>query len=615
MKNNNQKFAINISSTKISHSPLSRYVWWIASAVLLSLSFPNIGIPFLGFFALVPAIYRSYRDGYISVILGSLIFSLIFWVWTVDWFSSFHPLALLGILIPLYLYTMIPFVLFSAISKGRSEDIILAFPFLWSSMELLKGNGFWSLPLIYLSHSQYHFSLTDNYIFYVLNGAIPSLARLFGVFGVSFFVALINSLILIAILKFRNYKDTEYLRGTPYLGLYTTLLPLFVFFLTETIVEFSFTYTTLVVLSLIFLLTPIVLREIREKLLLSLKTYYPITLTVAIIILGGMIAIDSRQKYDSAKGEVIKFGLLQPNFSPWDKLLARDFEKLDEVIKLYKDAGQYADIVVGCESILRDPVNYYYKLGDDFGVRAMNIGKEVKKPIILTYPHRESFLTNSFILRDGRIVQIVSEYYEYYNSALFFDRFGNVITRYDKVHTVPFGEWTPFSEYIPPLRQAINAIVGGDLTPGREFKVVSVEVKPSIVINLAGIICFEDLYPYITKRLSLMGSDVIVNMTNDGWANSVKSQWQHLVGAIYRAIETGLPLLRATNTGRTAVILPYGLVISNIEDFTKGYIVEGVKIAKIKTFYTILGDQLFTAFLLLGSAFIILSSILRTTRS
>lgn len=590
-----------------------RYLGWISSAVFLALSFPPNGIPFLGLVALIPAIYRSYKDGYISTLVGALIFSIVFWASTVDWFSSFHPLAPVGILIPLTLYTTFPFVVFSSVSKNFSENGILFFPFLWVGTEFLRGNGFWSLPLIYLAHTQYHFALSNNYLFSALNGAIPSLAQSFGVFGVSFIVALFNCLILIFFLKIFSKKLPLNLPAVRVvIVIISIVIVSSLLYLPSEIASHSLP-VSLGILGVLIIVTLTLARWKTTKgiLLETLREYYPVIITVGVLVTGATIFIYSDNAYRTSNASRVKFALLQPNYSPWEKLLAKDLEKLHEVIELYRRASHSSDVIVGCESILRDPVNVYYERNDWFGIKAMNIAKELRKPIILSYPHMETFVTNTFIISGGRVREIIQEVHEYYNSALFFDNEGKPIARYDKVHTVPFGEWTPYSEYIPPLRETILAIVGSDLTPGKSFMVIPVEVRPSVVINMAPIICFEDLYPYITRKLKNMGADVLINMTNDGWANSVKSQWQHLVGAMYRAIETGLPLVRATNTGRTAIILPHGKIITTIDDFTKGIMVEEVKLFKLKTFFTTYGDSVFFSFLLLGNLLVFLSPLLR----
>lgn len=527
---------------------LKTYGSWVLSGMLLIFSFPPTGIPFLGFLALIPAIYRSYKDNLTSTLIGSSILSILFWSITVDWFISFHPLALVGIIFGLYFYTVIPFLIFSSISKNFKEDGILTFPFIWVGFEYLRSNGFWSLPIIYLAHTQYHFAITKNKILEILNGAIPSLAQIFGVFGVSFVVALFNSLILIFVIKLRKTKTLSNIA--------------------------------------------------------RLKQSYPLVTVILITLIGIILFISSKSAYENSQGETIEAALLQPNFSPWEKLFARDFGKLEDVISMYREGAKNSDIVIPCESILRDPVNVYYNFGDPFGIKAMNIGKELKKPIILTYPHRQTVLSNTTIIRNGKTLTIVQEITLYYNSAVFFDKNGNKITRYDKVHTVPFGEWTPFAEYIPYLRETINAIVGGDLTPGKEFMVIPVEIKPNVIVNIAPIICFEDLYPYITKILKKKKATLLVNMTNDGWANSIRSQWQHLIGAMYRSIETGLPMVRATNTGRTALILPYGKIISTIDDFKKGIMIAKIKLVSLETHFYKWGDIFFIIFLLVGNTLI-----------
>ncbi|MGC8767489.1 MAG: apolipoprotein N-acyltransferase [Brevinematia bacterium] len=581
---------------------LYKQIFWALSGLLLSFSFPNLGIPFLGYFALIPALYRSYKDGYFSVFFGVLSFSIVFWWITTDWFSTFHKLAPLGIIFALYLYSIIPFVGVSLFAKKYGEDGILVFPFLWVAFEFLRGNGYWSMPIILLAHTQYHFAFSNNYLFYILNGAIPMLSEWGGVYFVSFLVALINSLILIAFLKLKKSFNLSLTDLFIVIG-FGFFSAGFVFSLISLITGFGIVYASIFIFSFLSLF---ILWFIYRKFLYTKKILYayPILLVVFFFFSGIFVAIDRELWYKSTQGEEIKISLLQPNFSPWDKLLAKDFDKLNDVIDLYKSSTN-ADFVVACESILRDPVNFYYQRGDLFGIKSMSISKEIGKPMILTYPHLDVSFTNTFIVRDNKKVNILQQLYNYYNTALFFDSSGKVIGRYDKVHLVPFGEWTPFSEYIPPLREAINSIVGSDLTPGKEFKIVEVEVKPNIIVNMAPIICFEDLYPYISKFYRKMGADVLVNMTNDGWANSIKSQWQHLVGAIYRVIETGLPMVRATNTGRSAFILQNAKVISDLDDFKKGIMLSEIKLIKRNTFFVLFGDYLFTIILFVFNAFII----------
>jgi len=526
-----------------------RYSFWLVSGVMLYFSFPDKGVPFLGLVALIPSIYRSYRDGYISTFLGSFVLTIFFWTPTINWFSSFHPLAILGILIPLYLYTALPFVALSVISKVYRKSIsLLTFPFLWVGMEFLRGSGFWSLPLIYLAHTQYHFMFSDNLVFKLINGAIPSYANMVGVFGVSFLVATVNVLILIQIVEF------------------------------------------------------------REK--MSVRSFWPSAVVLGIIVIGmiNFHSIINWYSEESTKGTKVSFGLIQPNFSPWDKLLAGDFEKLNEVEELFYKASKEADILVSCESILRDPVNYYYSKGYTFGIEALNIPRMVKKPVILTFPYLEVSTTNTFVNIRGKKIPINQEVYNYYNAALLLDEKGKEIAKYFKVHTVPFGEWTPFAEYVPYLKEIINEIVGGELTPGKEFTIFAIKAKkvggPTITVNAAPIICFEDLYPYIAQRYSLMGSQIFVNMTNDGWANSIKSQMQHLVAAAYRVFETGRPLIRATNTGTTAIIYP-DMKIKKIEDFKKSYLVGDVYIpdSKLSTVFMKFGSTFTNVLIVLGFVF------------
>lgn len=120
---------------------------------------------------------------------------------------------------------------------------------------------------------------------------------------------------------------------------------------------------------------------------------------------------------------------------------------------------------------------------------------------------------------------------------------------YDKQHLVPFGETIPFSRWIPWLERF--APLGWNCTPGTEATVLRIPGDPT---PFSVTICFEDAFPYISRRFARAGARLLINQTNDAWFDPSSASRQHLAQGIFRSVETRLPTVRAANTGISAVI-------------------------------------------------------------
>jgi apolipoprotein N-acyltransferase len=138
----------------------------------------------------------------------------------------------------------------------------------------------------------------------------------------------------------------------------------------------------------------------------------------------------------------------------------------------------------------------------------------------------------------------------YYNSALAIADDGSVRAVYDKVHLVPFGEYVPLGDLLPLDKLVAGA---GDFTAGRRLLTLDLPGVPPV----GPLICYEAIFPG-----SVTASDRrpawLLNLTNDGWFGAGAGPRQHLAIAAMRAVEEGLPLVRAAGTGISAVIDPYG---------------------------------------------------------
>ena len=132
---------------------------------------------------------------------------------------------------------------------------------------------------------------------------------------------------------------------------------------------------------------------------------------------------------------------------------------------------------------------------------------------------------------------------------------------YDKTHLVVMGEYVPLAGVFPWLRKLVPP--GGDLTAGNLPGLLTLE---SHGVRLAPLICFEDAVPRVVRRAAQKLPHLLVNLTNDAWFGASAGSRQHLENARLRAVETRLPLLRATNDGVTALISPRGVILAEVKD-------------------------------------------------
>jgi apolipoprotein N-acyltransferase len=177
---------------------------------------------------------------------------------------------------------------------------------------------------------------------------------------------------------------------------------------------------------------------------------------------------------------------------------------------------------------------------------------------------------------------------EKFNTAFLADSQGRILGRYHKTKLLLFGEYLPLSSYFPALKQISPAT--GDFTPGNELNLLEIEEKN---IKIAPLICYEDIIPSFSRRLVNNGANLIVNLTNDAWFGRTLEPHQHLVVSVPRAVETRLYLVRATNTGVSAVIDPLGRVVARTEIFERTTFEQEIGIMNgEKTLYTRIGNVL-----------------------
>ncbi len=171
-----------------------------------------------------------------------------------------------------------------------------------------------------------------------------------------------------------------------------------------------------------------------------------------------------------------------------------------------------------------------------------------------------------------------------YNSALAILSDGKMPSPYHKQILMPFGEYTPFGELFPWIKE-INASAG-DFARGVGPQLLQIPSSNSNNVKVAALICYEDVVPELSARAAREGAEILANMTNDAWFGKSIAPLQHHLIASFRTIETRRYLLRATNTGLTAIVDPLGRTISQLPIYTEGVLSAEVALLRRQTLYS-----------------------------
>ena len=200
---------------------------------------------------------------------------------------------------------------------------------------------------------------------------------------------------------------------------------------------------------------------------------------------------------------------------------------------------------------------------------------------------------------------------EYFNSAILLDSEGRIAGHYDKLHLVPFGEYIPLKRFLPFLESVVPI---GDINRGKEYTVFELPLNTyGLRDKFAVLICFEDLFPELSRRFTKRGAGFLVNITNDAWYKRTSAADQHLQSSVFRAVENRTFVIRSANTGVSGFISPSGRIVSSVHDasgshiFVEGFDTRTVFILKRKpSFYTQYGD-VFVVFCFLFAIYGIIS--------
>lgn len=175
----------------------------------------------------------------------------------------------------------------------------------------------------------------------------------------------------------------------------------------------------------------------------------------------------------------------------------------------------------------------------------------------------------------------------YHNSAYMVAPDGRATGRYDKVHLVPFGEYVPLKWLLSFVGKMVAQV--GDFSAGEKGRTLAWgDDHPPIGVQ----ICFEIIFPGLSRSLVKNGAGVLVNLTNDAWFGKSSAAYQHFSMTVFRAVENRRSLVRCANTGISGFVDPAGRIVARSALFEDAVVIQTVPVLTATTIYTRIGDLL-----------------------
>jgi apolipoprotein N-acyltransferase len=262
----------------------------------------------------------------------------------------------------------------------------------------------------------------------------------------------------------------------------------------------------------------------------------------------------------------LRVGIIQGNIEQdqkWDpafqEMTITRYEQLTREV-----AVQEVDLIIWPETA----VPFFFQSEVDYQKRLLQLASDIKIPLLFGSP----------AFRQNRLKVTL------FNRAYLLSSRAEVLGYYDKIKLAPFGEYIPFHDsFLFFLDKLVEGI--GDFAAGTEPTVFSLAKEKFGVL-----ICYEGIFPDLARRFVARGANFLVNITNDAWFGRTSAPYQHLVMEAMRAVENRVPLVRAANTGFSAVVDIDGHIRARTMLYETAFLVEELAWPQVASFYAMYGD-------------------------
>lgn len=529
-------------------------LWCLVCGVLLALSFPPVNFWFLSYFGLVILLHLIFTsEKYFQCLrrgyLAIFIFNAVSLYWIAGWESDdiFLKLGGIGAVLIHPIFFMIPLSITYLIYRTISRNISLfSFPIIWTGFEYFHNYGEMAFPWLDFGYTETYNLNRIQYIEFT------------GIHGISFLICLISVLIYYTIL-FLNEKKSN---GRVKLGI--------LFFII-----------------LVLIISPNIYSYLYYKNLS--KDYYT--------------------SEDSTK--IINTTVIQPNVDPFKKWLGDQ----NELIKKYIDALNRCSVYSPDLIVMNETATPFYFLEEYYSSKSEQFFNFVNSSgiyLLMGIPHIQYYKETDYIPEDAKLMKSTEKKYDTFNSAILIepDKRKDSLTIHKKVKLVPFSERTPYTQYLPFLKDVLKWGVGISSWRAGEELIIFDFTNNKVDTKFAVLICFESIFSEYVSEAVKKGAEFLVIITNDGWFGNSFGPYQHQQYAVLRAVENRKWIVRCAQTGISSFIDPLGNQYDVTNLNTEVIINKQIFANNEKTFYALNGDIIgrlcyCVSIVLLLSAFII----------
>lgn len=543
---------MNFSSLKRLFPSFINIGWAVFSAILLVAAFPGVEFSVLAWIALIPLLFavEKEKESKFGAFVIGWVFGTLF-IFGSCWWLTFAPITYAGFpsLLAYFLlfcaslavgiFPAIFSLILSILLKRFGITAILSAPFIWVAIEYLRmwttGNNWNAIAYSQAFSSSVKFAVSG------------------GIYLVGFIVTAFQTVLVYFILKYLDLKKKD--RHQP-----VKLILIYLVFKNYALLSKDFADES---------------KKIDEKFdTRKIAIYYILLifiLPIALLFLNFIfsnVTPNPSQPFKENRNYVIA---VQPNvpmsgltYETYQKLRQRHIELAEGALQKLKER-QTANIKQQTTVIFPEsPMNFMFEEDEEFQRFIRNFASK----------NNVSVLFNSAEPDKAKN--------KYFNSAVLINEKGAEIAQYDKIHLVPFGEYVPLPDaignYLPTMV--------GNFSIGNEYDLLPFgDAKAGIMI------CFESHFPNLSREFVRNGADVLIEMTNDGYLGNTPILRQHLASAVFRAVETGRPVLRITNVGVTAYIDENGKIWDTADAYSEAVKTWSVSRSNgAQTFYVKYGD-------------------------
>jgi len=509
----------------------------LASSLLFAISFPNLlfknGLPFLAWFAYIPILLVIQRNSVLQCTAWGAVYGVLSYFFFNYWLWTFHSVAGAVVYCIYLVYLAAVFLFLKLAEKLYSKRAYAVQWVIWLAYEYLRTKGFLGYSYGITGYSQWQVT------------PLIQIASVTGVWGVSALVTFPSFWIAAALRDYANFS---------------------------------------------------------ASISSSVKTFFrkekiPVIIwasALAACLVFGVISIKDFSGKDFSGSPSLQIALVQHNNDPWEASNAKSswqileaYKKDLSILKRLSDEALSSqpkpELVVWPETAFVPRIHWHttYRKDQDLWLivrELLDYLSSKDTPFLIGNDDARMDAAKNPDESNNHIVD--------YNAALLFEN-GQITGIYRKLHLVPFTEHFPYKKLFPSIYRALQRADTHFWEKGEEQTIFKVKG-----FSFSTPICFEDTFGYLSRDFVRRGADILVNITNDAWADSLPSQKQHLSMAVFRAVENYRYMVRSTASGQTCAVDPLGRVIAEAEPFKENWLNVKVPLIKKDTIYTFYGDYL-----------------------